>query len=62
MYGPPRAGDVHDSQADISAAVRELGHKPEFTFEEGLRLTLEWYRADFERKQNEKHAGAKLVT
>ncbi|HEX4170630.1 MAG TPA: SDR family oxidoreductase [Bryobacteraceae bacterium] len=43
-YGPPRPGDVHDSQADTSAAVRELGHKPQFTFEQGLRLTLDWYR------------------
>ena len=44
-YGPPRSGDVRDSQADTVAAVRELGHAPRFTFEQGLRLTLEWYRA-----------------
>lgn len=43
-YGPPRAGDVRDSQADTTAAVRDLGHAPRFSFEEGLRLTLEWYR------------------
>jgi nucleoside-diphosphate-sugar epimerase len=43
-FGPPRAGDVRDSQADIQAAVRDLGHAPRFSFEEGLRLTLEWYR------------------
>ena len=42
--GPPRAGDVRDSQADTTAAVRDLGHAPRFSFEEGLRLTLEWYR------------------
>jgi len=44
-YAAPRAGDVRDSQADTTAAVRELGHHPRFTFEQGLRLTLEWYRA-----------------
>jgi UDP-glucose 4-epimerase len=44
-YGPPRSGDVRDSQADTRAAVKELGHAPRFTFEQGLRLTLEWYRA-----------------
>lgn len=49
-YGPPRSGDVRHSQADTNAAVRELGHKPKFTFEQGLRLTLDWYRADLERK------------
>jgi len=43
-YSPPRAGDVHDSQADITAAVRDLGHAPRYSFEEGMRRTLEWYR------------------
>ena len=43
-YGPPRAGDVHDSQADTTLAVRELGHTPRFSFEEGMRRTLDWYR------------------
>lgn len=45
-YGPPRAGDVRDSQADTAAAVRDLGHAPQFTFEEGLRRTLAWYKQD----------------
>jgi len=44
IYGAPRAGDVRDSQADTTAAVRELGHAPQYSFEEGMRLTLEWYR------------------
>jgi nucleoside-diphosphate-sugar epimerase len=44
-YGPPRTGDVHDSQADVTAAVADLGHAPRFSFEEGLRLTLAWYKA-----------------
>ncbi|HEY1497852.1 MAG TPA: SDR family oxidoreductase [Candidatus Solibacter sp.] len=43
-YGPPRAGDVRDSQADTTLAVSELGHAPRYSFEEGMRLTLEWYR------------------
>jgi nucleoside-diphosphate-sugar epimerase len=44
QYRPPRAGDVRDSQADTTAAVQELSHAPRFTFEQGIRLTLEWYR------------------
>ena len=44
IYGPPRAGDVRDSQADTTLAVRDLGHAPRYTFEEGMRITLEWYR------------------
>jgi UDP-glucose 4-epimerase len=43
-YGPARAGDVRDSQADTVAARRDLGHDPKVTFEEGLRRTLDWYR------------------
>jgi len=45
LYGPPRAGDVRDSQADTRAAARELGYSPRFSFEDGLRRTLEWYRS-----------------
>jgi nucleoside-diphosphate-sugar epimerase len=45
-YGPPRAGDVRDSQADTTLAVRDLGHAPKFSFEDGMRATLEWYRAN----------------
>ncbi len=43
-YGPPRPGDVRHSQADTTAAVRDLGHDPQFSFEAGMRRTLEWYR------------------
>jgi nucleoside-diphosphate-sugar epimerase len=45
-YGQPRAGDVRHSQADTTAAIRDLGHEPQFSFEEGMRRTLEWYRRD----------------
>lgn len=46
QYGPGRVGDVRDSQADTTAAVRDLGHAPKFSFEEGMRLTLDWYRGN----------------
>jgi nucleoside-diphosphate-sugar epimerase len=44
-YGPSRPGDVRDSQADTTAARRELKLAPQFSFEEGLKRTLEWYRS-----------------
>jgi UDP-glucose 4-epimerase len=44
IYAPERPGDVRDSQADISAAVRDLAYQPQFSLEEGLRRTLDWYR------------------
>ena len=43
-YGPPRAGDVRDSQADTTAARRDLGHDPQYTLEQGLHRTLAWYK------------------
>ena len=39
-----REGDVRDSQADRTAAARDLGHAPRFTLEEGLQRTLAWYK------------------
>jgi len=44
-YTDPRLGDVRDSQADISKARRLLGYEPIVSFDEGLRRTVEWYRA-----------------
>ena len=45
-YAEGRAGDVRDSQADISKARRLLGYEPIVDFEEGLRRTVEWYRSE----------------
>jgi nucleoside-diphosphate-sugar epimerase len=30
--------------ADTTRAVAELGHVPQFTIEEGLQKTLDWYK------------------
>jgi UDP-glucose 4-epimerase len=49
IYGPEREGDVRDSLADISAAAVALGYTPQTDFEEGLRLTVAWYRDEFGR-------------
>ena len=46
QYGASRAGDVRDSQADTTAAMRDLGHEPRFSLEEGLRRTFAWYEKD----------------
>jgi nucleoside-diphosphate-sugar epimerase len=45
MSAEPRAGDVKDSQADISKARRLLGYEPIVPFEQGLEATVAWYRA-----------------
>jgi UDP-glucose 4-epimerase len=42
-YEAARLGDVKHSQADVSAAGRDLGYSPGVSLQEGLRLTLEWF-------------------
>src|SRR6516225_2161234 len=39
-----RPGDVRESQADISRAVRFLGYEPTYTVKAGLESALDWYR------------------
>ncbi len=46
VYREARAGDVRDSQADITKAQRLLGYTPLVTLEEGLRRTIDWARAE----------------
>ncbi len=43
-HGPPRAGDIRDSLADIARAREILGYRPSVEFREGLARTLDWYR------------------
>ena len=44
-HGDARAGDIRNSLADISKAERLLGYKPAFNFPEGLKKTVEYFRA-----------------
>lgn len=45
-YAAERAGDIRDSLADISRARELLGYTPRVDFREGLRRTVDWYRAN----------------
>jgi len=45
-YEAPRAGDVRDSQADITKARDILGYEPIVGLEEGLRRTMDWCRIE----------------
>ncbi len=44
IYRELRAGDVRDSQADISRAKQLIGYVPLVDLREGLERTLAWYR------------------
>lgn len=43
-FAPPRAGDVYESLADITAARTELAYHPEIDFRQGLQATIEAFR------------------
>lgn len=43
-FGPDRAGDIKHSNADISKAKELLGYDPEYSFERGIALAIEWYK------------------
>ena len=43
-FGPPRAGDIRHSQADITVARAALGYEVAVPFLEGIRRTVAWYR------------------
>jgi len=44
-YADPRKGDVRDSLADISLARTLLGFEPGVGLEDGLRLTIDWWKS-----------------
>jgi UDP-N-acetylglucosamine 4-epimerase len=48
IFSEARVGDIRDSNADISKAMKDLGYNPKYMFEEGIKLTVKWY------EQNEK--------
>ena len=45
IYEPAREGDIRRSEADISLAKRLIGYEPKVDIQEGLRRTIEWFRA-----------------
>ena len=43
-FGPPRKGDVYRIALDNTRAKEQLGWQPRINLEEGLRLTVEYFR------------------
>lgn len=43
-FGPDRKGDIKHSNADISKARRLLGYDPDYSFKDGIKLAIEWYK------------------
>mgnify|MGYP000533671020 CR=1 FL=1 len=49
-YGPDRAGDVKHSLADISKANKQIGYKPLYSFAEGIKQTVVWYKEKMKKR------------
>ena len=45
-FGPDRKGDIKHSNADISKAKKLLGYDPDYSFEDGIALAIDWYKAN----------------
>lgn len=43
-FGPDRKGDIKHSNADISKARKLLGYDPDYSFQDGIKLAIEWYK------------------
>jgi UDP-glucose 4-epimerase len=43
-HGPPRPGDIRHSASDIRLARSALGYRPEVALEQGLKVTVQWFR------------------
>ena len=44
LYAPERKGDIKHSNADISKARALLGYDPKWSFEDGIREAIQWYK------------------
>lgn len=43
-FGPDRKGDIKHSNADISRAKELLGYSPDYSFNNGIKLAIKWYK------------------
>ena len=50
-FGPDRAGDIKHSNADISKAKKLLGYDPDYDFEKGIALAIDWYKENLRCKR-----------
>ncbi|MBS3171257.1 GDP-mannose 4,6-dehydratase [Candidatus Woesearchaeota archaeon] len=50
-HGPGRPGDVRRHFADISLAKKLLNFEPKVKFEEGIKLTCDWYKKNLNKNK-----------
>lgn len=53
---PLQAGDVPDTEADVSDLIANVGYKPVVSVEEGVAKFVEWYRGYYPSISSSKFA------
>jgi UDP-N-acetylglucosamine 4-epimerase len=48
-YRETRKGDIRNSLADISKAEKLIGYRPQFYFDRGLAITVDYFKGHFEK-------------
>ena len=46
IFGPDRPGDIKHSNADIAKSSKDLGYNPSYSFKDGIKLAIEWYKGN----------------
>jgi len=49
IYLPPRKGEIKDSFASIEKAKEMLGYHPKIDLDQGIELSISWYKNNIER-------------
>lgn len=46
IFGSERAGDIKHSNADITKAKELLNYNPDYSFEKGISMAIDWYKVN----------------
>jgi len=46
-YGPERSGDIPHSLANIDKAKTLLGYDPQYSINQGMSNTIDWFKAKY---------------
>lgn len=59
-FGPDREGDIRHSNADISKAKDKLGYEPQWSFEKGISVAIDWYKSVLKKELVRRSTGTRM--
>lgn len=48
-HSPKRSGDIYKTHADITKAKKDFGYEPTISFQDGLKISIDWYKKNLRR-------------